>query len=71
MPVQVSYEILVTALPLADYTSTQRVESLGDGRCAVTWSSRFEPDGVTEAEAQAFLERQLDDGLAELARQLG
>ena len=68
---RVSYEIVVTALPLADYTSTQRVEALGDGRCAVSWASRFEPHGVTEAEAGEFLVRQLDDGLAALARLLG
>ncbi|MCH2173839.1 SRPBCC family protein [Myxococcota bacterium] len=61
-----SYQILETALPLTNYSSTMRVEALGNERSRITWSSQFEPQGATEDEARGFLETQLDDGLEQL-----
>ncbi len=60
------YEILETKLPLADYSATMQVRELGPHCCEVSWSSRFEPDGATEAEARDFLETQLGAGLQAL-----
>jgi len=62
------YAILVTALPLADYTSTIRVDALTDTRCNVTWASRFEPSGASLEEASAFLTGSLAAGLEELRK---
>jgi hypothetical protein len=63
-----TYEILVTKLPLADYSSTMRVRALGPERCEVTWSSRFEPSGATLEQARDFLIANLDAGLEELRK---
>lgn len=40
-------------LPLADYYSTIQLAPLGAERCVLTWTSRFEPADVTEADASA------------------
>jgi mxaD protein len=64
----VTYQILETALPLANYSSTQTVHAIDGDRCRVTWTSRFDPSGASEEEAQAFLEEQLNEGLWELAK---
>ena len=63
-----TYEILVTKLPLRDYSSTMRVRELDGQRCEVTWSSRFEPHGASLGEARDFLVANLDAGLAELRK---
>ena len=64
----VSYQILETTLPLTDYSSTQTVREIDGARCAITWTSHFEPNGISEAEARGLLEERLDASLAELAR---
>jgi hypothetical protein len=61
-----TYEILETRLPLADYSSTQTVRPIDAKRCEVTWSSHFQPRGASEQEASDFLNAQLDAGLEEL-----
>jgi hypothetical protein len=62
-----TYEIVVTKLPLTDYSSTMRVYPASAERCRVTWSSRFAPRGATLEDASAFLVQNLDAGLEELA----
>lgn len=46
-----TYSILGAPLPVANYRSELSVEEQGGERCRVRWSSRFEADGVPEAEA--------------------
>ncbi len=41
--------------PVTGYRSTMQVEETADG-CDLTWSCEFEPDGVSEAEAQTAIE---------------
>ena len=41
-----TYEIVITALPMNNYTSTMKVEKTGTSSCKVSWCSRFEPSGV-------------------------
>ena len=65
---EMTYEILVTQLPLTDYSSTMTVQPLAPDRCRGTWSSRFAPRGASLAEAQAFLVTNLEAGLEELAK---
>ena len=65
---EMTYEILVTQLPLTDYSSTMTVQPLATDRCQVTWSSRFAPRGASLEEARAFLVTNLEAGLAELAK---
>lgn len=50
------YAIVEGPLPVADYVSTMRVDSVGAGQCRVTWSSTFEPRGASEADARTTIE---------------
>lgn len=47
-----SYSIVTSPLPVAGYHATVEVFDIGSSRSNMTWSSSFEPDGVTEEEAQ-------------------
>jgi len=51
-----SYSIVSSPLPLANYLSTQTVRPAGEGRCELEWASTFEPEGAPEAEAKAIVE---------------
>ena len=51
-----SYSIIKSPLPLADYISTMEVRSLDEKRCELTWWSTFEPRGIPEAEALKIVE---------------
>jgi Polyketide cyclase / dehydrase and lipid transport len=39
-------------MPLADYYSTIQLESVAESRCLVRWTTRFEPVGVSQKEAE-------------------
>lgn len=41
------------ALPVSDYAASMQVIEIGVGRSRLRWNSRFEPDGVSEEEAQS------------------
>ncbi len=51
-----SYTILSSPLPLANYVATMQVWDLGGGHCALAWSSTFDPQGASEAEAKQIVE---------------
>ena len=51
-----SYSIIQSPLPLADYIATMEVRQLDEKQCELTWWSTFEPKGASEAEAQKILE---------------
>jgi hypothetical protein len=50
-----SYRFVEHPLPVDDYAGTLAVSSNDDGSSTVTWSSTFEPKGVSEAEAQEII----------------
>jgi hypothetical protein len=51
---RISYSLLDRGrLPLTDYYSTIQLAPAGAERCTLTWTSRFEPADVTEADASA------------------
>lgn len=60
------YSILHSPLPVDDYLSTLKVKELDEARCEVEWSSRFEANGVSEAEARAIFESLYEAGLEAL-----
>jgi len=43
-------------MPITDYRATMVVRPADDGRSELEWSSTFQPDGVSEAEAVAQVE---------------
>ncbi|KAB0495672.1 SRPBCC family protein [Pseudomonas vancouverensis] len=47
-----SYSFVEAPFPVTGYLATIKVEPLGEG-ARVTWSGRFEPVGVSDAEAEA------------------
>jgi hypothetical protein len=40
-------------MPVTDYSASMQVIDAGTGHCRLRWSCRFEPDGVSEEEAQS------------------
>ena len=60
-----SYSILESPLPVEGYSSTIKVESLGNNS-KVTWSSVFTPKGVSEAEAKVVIDGIYKAGLEKL-----
>lgn len=66
-----SYSILEGPLPLEHYRAEIRVVDNGDGTSTVTWSSRFEPAGVTENEAVKLVRDIYEAGLENLRRLYG
>lgn len=51
-----SYSIIESPLPPADYIATVEVKPLDENRCELTWWSTFEPKGASEAEAVKTVE---------------
>ena len=43
-------------MPVSDYHATMKVIDLGGGRSRLEWSSTWEPDGASEAEALKVVE---------------
>ncbi|MFQ5698564.1 MAG: SRPBCC family protein [Myxococcota bacterium] len=67
-----SYSIVgESPLPLRDYLSTLRVNEVGDGRCEIDWSSRFEPVGASEEQARGIVEGIYTGGIAGIRKTLG
>lgn len=64
-----TYSIVESPLPIADYVSTIGVAEAGDG-AMVTWSSSFTADGVTDDEALELMTGIYRAGLDELMGQL-
>jgi hypothetical protein len=51
-----SYAILASPLPLADYVATMQIKDLGHGQCELKWYSAFKPKDASEPEAIAVVE---------------
>ncbi|MEB0204375.1 SRPBCC family protein [Pseudomonas sp. CCC3.1] len=56
------YSITEGPFPVTDYLATLLVEAHGDAS-RVTWSGRFTPAGISEAEAQALFQGVYQGGL--------
>lgn len=65
-----TYSIIESPLPIANYNSTISVAENGEG-ATVTWSSTFDSNGVSDDEAFELMTGIYRTGLDELARQLG
>lgn len=67
-----SYAIVEKSpIPVKDYLATIRVVEQGPQACRVDWSSRFEPDGTSAAQAQALLRGVYTGGIGGLRKALG
>lgn len=51
-------------LPVSNYAATVEVKAQGDGSCQVTWTGRFEPKDVSEADASKVVEGIYRGGIA-------
>ena len=51
-----SYSIIESPLPLANYIATVEVRQLDEKQCELKWWSTFEPKGAPEAEEQKIVE---------------
>jgi hypothetical protein len=58
-------------IPIRDYVSTCRIVETGAGQCRVDWQGRFEPDGVTEEQAQDLVRGIYTGAIAEVRKLLG
>lgn len=67
-----SYEYVIdeNPLPLDDYSSGLSVEADGDGS-TITWTGRFQPRGIPEAEANDMVTGLYRAGLENARQQLG
>ena len=63
-----SYRLVSGPLPVKDYTATLSVAPIGKG-ATITWTARFEAEGMTEAEAVADIAGVYEAGLAGIARE--
>jgi hypothetical protein len=52
-----SYSIVSGPIPVKGYLSTIRMDARGDDATHITWSGRFEPDGISEEDAVKMIER--------------
>ncbi len=51
-----TYSFVETPIAVSGYVATMQVRDAGSGQCELTWSSVFEPAGMSEAEAQELFE---------------
>lgn len=70
-PRSLTYSIVSSPLPVADYLATVQVEQAGGGRSSLTWSGTFKPKGVTEEEAVAAVRQVYRDALQRLENLYG
>ena len=63
-----SYTLVSGPLPVKNYAATLSVEPIGKGS-TITWTARFEAEGMSEAEAVADIAGVYEAGLAGIARE--
>ncbi len=61
-----SYSITEGPFPVTDYLATLQVAVSGDNQTQVTWSGRFTPNGISDAEAEALFREIYEGGLEAL-----
>jgi hypothetical protein len=63
-----SYTILTSPLPVASYRSELSVRDDGPRRCTVRWASTFEPQGASQADAEAAIRGVYQGGFDKLTQ---
>jgi Polyketide cyclase / dehydrase and lipid transport len=58
-----SYSIVSGPIPVREYLSTIRLVSAGDAATHITWSGRFEPEGISDADAVKMIEQVYAGGI--------
>ena len=58
-------------LPVRDYVATMQLSDAGEGATTLTWSSTFEPNGVSEDDAVAAIQRVYRGGFKGLQKHFG
>ncbi|MCH2186222.1 SRPBCC family protein [Myxococcota bacterium] len=66
-----SYSIIRGPLPMQDYYATISVHEEGENVCRVDWESTYEPNAVTEEQAQEIAEGIYNGSLAAVKKTLG
>lgn len=61
-----SYSITEGPFPITDYLATLQVSVSGDNQTQVTWSGRFTPNGVSDAEVSDLFQGIYEGGLEAL-----
>jgi hypothetical protein len=61
-----SYSITEGPFPVTDYLATLQVTATGDNQTQVTWSGRFTPNDISDAEASALFQGIYEGGLEAL-----
>jgi hypothetical protein len=64
-----SYSIVSGPIPVKGYLSTISLDPRGDGATHITWSGRFEPDGISEDEAVKMIEQVYVGGISAIQKQ--
>jgi carbon monoxide dehydrogenase subunit G len=67
---KLQYAIVGGPIPVSHYLATIEVKDEGKA-CRVDWSSQFEPQGISEAQARAMMEGVYKGGLAGVKKALG
>ncbi len=65
-----SYSIVEGPIPVTGYLATVKLDDLGNGRTKVLWTSRFEPQGMPEADTVKLMESIYNGGIKSLNRTL-
>ena len=67
----ITYSIVESTLPIDNYTSTMTVSVNDDGKTEFRWASSFTAKGVSDEEAQIFVEHFYMGGFNDLKKALG
>jgi hypothetical protein len=64
-----SYSIVSGPIPVKGYLSTISLDPGGDDATHITWSGRFEPDGISDDEAVKMIEQVYAGGIMAIQKQ--
>ncbi len=67
---KICYSLIKSPLPIEHCHSTMSLSYVDEGKCKISWSSSFEPDGVPEKEAMRILAAVYNSGFEGLKRLL-
>ncbi len=69
-PMTYSYCIVSSPLPMKTYQATMAVTPVSDAASELTWSGEFEPAGLSDADAIAFVENMYRYGISLMQKTL-
>ena len=58
-------------LPVSNYSANVKITEKGPNKCNVTWTGKFEPRGVPEADASKIVEGIYRGGIAGARKAVG